>query len=64
MALFYLNTTTKEAAGHQVHREKCPHIADRANRMYIGSYSNPQAAMYDIKMHYPGTTYCPECIKS
>ena len=62
MAKYYLHLEAKENEGNQIHESQCSHMPEKAALRYIGSYSNPAAAHYDVKMYYPQVSYCPDCI--
>ncbi|TCK08265.1 hypothetical protein [Marinobacterium mangrovicola] len=62
MAKYYLHLEAQKEAGNQIHESQCSHMPEKAELRYIGSYSNPKAAHYDVKMFYPQVSYCPDCI--
>ncbi len=65
MAKYYLDTQAKDdLSGYHVHADDCSHMPAKESRYYIGSYSNPQAAVDDVKMYFKPVTCCPDCAAS
>ena len=62
MAKYYLNTQAQDEVGHQLHNEACPKLPSKDVLKYVGSYSNPEAAHYDMKMYFKPVTFCPDCL--
>lgn len=62
MAKFYLDLEAKNEVGNQIHESQCSHLPAKESLQYIGSYSNAQAAHYDVKMYHSLVTYCPDCV--
>ncbi|KEA65616.1 hypothetical protein ADIMK_0138 [Marinobacterium lacunae] len=63
MAKYYLDLEPKSDVGNQIHDSQCSQMPAKSALRYIGSYSNPEAARYDVKMYHDQVSYCPDCIK-
>ena len=62
MAEFYVHRQTKDESGHLVHDKDCSAISPASEFMYLGSYSNAEAAFKKASGYYDPVNYCPDCL--
>ncbi|MDK2777473.1 MAG: hypothetical protein KYX62_07425 [Pseudomonadota bacterium] len=61
MALFFIDTEKKADAGHQIHREGCPHLPDKDQLYFVGSFATAKAAYEVSPLIYSPASCCPAC---
>jgi len=61
MAIYYVNKNAQSNGDHEVHTSECSYLPTEGNRLYLGSFSNCQAAVQEAKKYYAQSNGCYHC---
>lgn len=61
MARYYVNQNAQNNGDHEVHVTGCEWMPEPQNRIFLGDYSNCQAAVREAKKRYPQSNGCYYC---
>lgn len=59
---YYVNKNAQANGDHEVHVPSCSFFPAAENRIYLGDFSNCQAAVREARKHYSQCNGCYYCV--